>query len=90
MRIRQRLTDERAGVVTSNFVVAETHALAIQRRGRDQALVVLRSLLSGAIRLERISPQEEAVALQIILMLTYPYPEGIVARLADEVVSKIG
>jgi len=30
----------------------------------------------------------EAGATHLVLMLTYPYPEGIVARLADEVVSQ--
>src|SRR5688572_13834926 len=35
-----------------------------------------------------LRPLVEAGVTHIILMLTYPYPDGIVARLADEVVGK--
>ncbi len=54
LRVWQQLTAERVPLVTSNFVVAETHALAIRRRGRDQALVVLRGILRGTIRIVRV------------------------------------
>jgi alkanesulfonate monooxygenase SsuD/methylene tetrahydromethanopterin reductase-like flavin-dependent oxidoreductase (luciferase family) len=37
-----------------------------------------------------LQPLVEAGATHIVLMLTYPYPDGIVARLADEVVGKVG
>ena len=37
-----------------------------------------------------LQPLVEAGATHIILMLLYPYPEGIVARLAKEVVAKVG
>ena len=36
-----------------------------------------------------LRPVVEAGATHIILMLTYPYPDGIVARLADEVVGRV-
>ena len=32
----------------------------------------------------------EAGATHLVLMLTYPYPDGVVARLADEVVGRVG
>jgi alkanesulfonate monooxygenase SsuD/methylene tetrahydromethanopterin reductase-like flavin-dependent oxidoreductase (luciferase family) len=37
-----------------------------------------------------LQPLVEAGATHLILMLTYPYPEGIVARLADKVVGRVG
>jgi F420-dependent oxidoreductase-like protein len=37
-----------------------------------------------------LQPLVDAGATHIILGLTYPYPEGIVARLADEVVARVG
>jgi len=37
-----------------------------------------------------LQPLVDAGATHLILMLTYPYPEGIVARLADEVVAGVG
>ena len=37
-----------------------------------------------------LQPLVNAGATHIILGLTYPYPEGIVARLAEEVVERVG
>lgn len=37
-----------------------------------------------------LQPLVEAGATHLVLILTYPYPDGIVARLADEVVAKFG
>src|ERR687885_314013 len=37
-----------------------------------------------------LQPFVEAGATHLVLMLSYPYPEGIVARLANEVVGRIG
>jgi F420-dependent oxidoreductase-like protein len=37
-----------------------------------------------------LQPLVDVGATHLILMLTYPYPEGIIARLADEVVAKVG
>jgi alkanesulfonate monooxygenase SsuD/methylene tetrahydromethanopterin reductase-like flavin-dependent oxidoreductase (luciferase family) len=36
-----------------------------------------------------LRPLVDAGATHLILMLTYPYPDGIVARLADEVVGQV-
>jgi F420-dependent oxidoreductase-like protein len=37
-----------------------------------------------------LQPLVDAGATHLILMLNYPYPEGIVTRLADEVVGRVG
>jgi F420-dependent oxidoreductase-like protein len=37
-----------------------------------------------------LQPLVDAGATHLVLILTYPYPDGIVARLANEVVGKIG
>jgi len=37
-----------------------------------------------------LQPLVDAGATHLILMLAYPYPDGIVARLADEVVGRVG
>jgi F420-dependent oxidoreductase-like protein len=37
-----------------------------------------------------LQPLVEAGATHIVLMLNYPYPDGIVARLADELVGRVG
>jgi F420-dependent oxidoreductase-like protein len=37
-----------------------------------------------------LQPLVEAGATHLVLMLAYPYPDGIVARLADEVVARVG
>ena len=37
-----------------------------------------------------LQPLVDAGATHLILMLTYPYPDGIIARLAAEVVAKVG
>jgi F420-dependent oxidoreductase-like protein len=37
-----------------------------------------------------LQPLVDAGATHLILMLAYPYPEGIVARLAEEVVGRVG
>jgi alkanesulfonate monooxygenase SsuD/methylene tetrahydromethanopterin reductase-like flavin-dependent oxidoreductase (luciferase family) len=37
-----------------------------------------------------LQPLVDAGATHLILMLAYPYPEGIVSRLADEVVGRVG
>jgi len=37
-----------------------------------------------------LQPLVDAGATHLILMLTYPYPDGMIARLADEVVAQVG
>jgi hypothetical protein len=39
---------------------------------------------------EALQSLVEAGATHLVLMLTYPDPDGIVSRLADEVVGRVG
>lgn len=66
LRVWRQLTVQRVTLVTSNFVMAETHGLAVRRRGRDRALVVLRGILDGHLRLERVTEADEERAMAII------------------------
>ena len=50
-------------VLTSNFIVAETHALVLTRLGRDLAAEWLRSVPADVIR---VTEQDEAKAKRII------------------------
>jgi F420-dependent oxidoreductase-like protein len=43
-----------------------------------------------AATVEALKPLVDAGATHLVLMIVDPYPEGIVARLADEVVAKVG
>ena len=52
--------------MTSNFVVAETHALIIGRLGRFEALRYLRSMLRGDLDLDRVTEMDERRAVEII------------------------
>ena len=56
----------RRSFITSNFVIAETHALILRRAGRKPAFQFLRSMQSGATVIERISEGDEKRALEII------------------------
>jgi len=37
-----------------------------------------------------LQPLVETGATHLVLMLNYPYPEGIVTRLADELAGRVG
>jgi hypothetical protein len=72
--------------------VLHEHCAAV---GRDPAQIEL----SVQVRVDyddlpatvaELQPLVEAGATHLVLMLTYPYPEGIVARLAEEVVGRVG
>lgn len=56
-------TKEEWRLVTSNFVVAETHALILSRLGRDLAVAWLRSIPASVVR---ISKADEEKVLRII------------------------
>lgn len=59
----KRALDEKWRLVTSNFVVAETHALLLGRLGRDLASAWLRSVPAGVVR---VSKGDEEKARRII------------------------
>jgi uncharacterized protein len=60
------LTAEGYTFVTTNFIVAETHALALVRRGPARARTVLRWLLDDTLQRVRIEPADEERAVEII------------------------
>jgi uncharacterized protein len=55
-------------LVTTNFVVAETYALPINRarRGRQLALDLVDAVQAGTFRVERVSPDDEARAMALV------------------------
>lgn len=65
-RIMGRMTIERWEAVTSNFILAETHALLLQRRDRQVALDTLRFIERGAVIVLRVSEPDEHRAREII------------------------
>jgi uncharacterized protein len=61
-----RLVDERWQAITTNFVVAETHALFIVRLGRGQALSFLERIDASSTTVARVTVQDEARAREIV------------------------
>jgi predicted nucleic acid-binding protein len=63
----ERVVIDRRGLVTTNFVVAETHALALARVGRHQASVFLRGIDGDPeVRIERATEEDEVTARNIV------------------------
>ena len=58
-----KATEEEWRLITSNFVVAETHALILSRLGRNLAVAWLRSIPANIIR---VSKADEEKAKRII------------------------
>lgn len=70
--------------------VLHEHCAAV---GRDPSQIVLS--VQARVKYDdlpatvaTLRPLVEAGVTHVVLMLTYPYPDGIVARLADEVVGR--
>ena len=63
-----RAKTENWDLVTTNFVVAETYALLINRarRGRQHALRLLDAVQTGTFRVERVGPDDEARAMALV------------------------
>lgn len=53
-------------IVTSNFVVAETHALLVRRLGRNVAIEFVRSIHAGLATVVRVEEADEERAVAII------------------------
>jgi hypothetical protein len=68
--ILRRLARERWSLVTSTYVVAETHGLMLTRVGRDAGVAFLRSLEGGAITIERPSDGDARAASAIVYRYT--------------------
>ena len=71
--------------------VLHEHCKAVGRDPKEIELSVQTRIDYGDLgaTVTTLRPLVDAGVTHIILMLTYPYPEGIVARLADEVVAKL-
>jgi predicted nucleic acid-binding protein len=64
--ILSRLRTESWDLITTNFVVAETHGLFLTRLGRDRAFTFLSSIDAGATTIVGILPEDELTARDII------------------------
>ncbi len=62
----RRLTEQRCRLFTTNFVVAETHALILTRVGRTNAREALRLIDAGSETVIRISVDDERRARAIL------------------------
>jgi predicted nucleic acid-binding protein len=63
----RRFTQDGADLYTTNFVVAETHALILNRIGRDVAAQVLERLYASETRILRATESDERRAREIII-----------------------
>ncbi|MGI8476488.1 MAG: type II toxin-antitoxin system VapC family toxin [Thermomicrobiales bacterium] len=64
--IQRRLTEEGRRLVTTNFVLAETHALLLGKVGRILALRILQEIERGKTAILRVSVAEERAARRIL------------------------
>ncbi|MDP2936889.1 MAG: PIN domain-containing protein [Dehalococcoidia bacterium] len=64
--ILSRLTEERWRSFTTNFVIAETHALFLIRLGHSHATAFLRQFEQSSTTVERVSVQDESHARTVI------------------------
>ena len=65
-QILARAAREQRLLVTTTYVVAETHALFLARAGRDAGMGFLRSVESRTFRVVRPSESDEVAARQLI------------------------
>lgn len=64
--IQARIVQERRPLVTTNWVLAETHALLLGRVGRHLALRVLLTIDRSGIAIVRVSENDERQARHIL------------------------
>src|SRR5579885_318833 len=62
----QHLSQEGVDLYTSNFVVAESHTLLLNRLGRDTAALVLDRLYASTTRIIRATEADERRAREIV------------------------
>lgn len=78
-RYLQRCGQEGHRLVTSNFVLAESHALLLSRLGSSHARRFLQSVLQGRVVVERVTEVDEERARRILfryLDKTYTYTDS--------------
>ena len=61
-----RLADTHASLLTSNFVIAETHALLLTRVSHDTATRFLNAIFTGATRIIRVREADETTTRDVI------------------------
>jgi predicted nucleic acid-binding protein len=66
IQVQQALTSGRAQLFTSNFIVAECHALLLTRLSRADALAFLDGFATGFITVVAVTPEDETRAVDII------------------------
>jgi len=66
----QQLIREHTELLTTNYVIAETHALLLNRIGYKTALQVIEELYKSQTRIYRVREAEERKALEIIRKYT--------------------
>lgn len=65
-RIMAKLADGHASLLTSNFVIAEIHALLLTRVSHDTATRFLNAIFTGATRIIRVREADETTARDVI------------------------
>ena len=70
MRLWALLLAERRPILTSNFVLAEFHALAVRRRGPKIALAALEGILAGGTIVVQAIETDERHAMEILRKYT--------------------
>ena len=68
VRVIRQLIRERIEFFTTNYVIAETHTLLLNRIGHTTALQVIEELYKSQTRIYRVREAEERKALEIIRM----------------------
>jgi predicted nucleic acid-binding protein len=66
-RIERHVRSEGPQLFTSNFIVAETHALLLSRMNRQLALRVIQAIKRSPTRIERVTVEDERRALEILV-----------------------
>lgn len=66
IRVRAELVSQRRQLYTTNFVLAETHALILNRRGRDAAAGIMRGIAESHTIYVRVKRADELRAIEII------------------------
>jgi uncharacterized protein len=66
LAISQYLSREHRQLITTNFILAETHALLLNRLNRAIALRVLLSIYNSQTRIIRVSQSDEELAREIL------------------------
>ncbi len=70
VRIIHQLIRERTELLTTNYIVAETHTLLLNRIGYKTALQVIEELYKSQTRIYRVREAEERKALEIVRKYT--------------------